>query len=77
MIGFTHVLLPLVSDYLRVLCAQQDSLVSITRMTGFTHEKKLHDRSYSQVFSTRQQLLMSSVLLVLHEPNTQVVFKIS
>ena len=37
----------------------------------------MHGRSYSQVFSTCQQSLVSSVFLVLHEPNMQVIFKFS
>ena len=36
---------------------------------------KVHDRSYLQVFSTRQQSLASSVLLVLHKPNHWVIYK--
>ena len=36
---------------------------------------KVHDRSYSQVFSPRQQSLASSVLLVSHGPNARVIFK--
>ena len=70
----THVHSPLVSDYSRVLHAQQDSLASIRPLLAST---KLHNRNYSRVFSTRQQSLASSVLLVSHEPNTRVVFKIS
>ena len=63
MTGFTQIHLPLVSDYLRVLSTQQDSLVSISR------EYKVHDRSYSRVVLTHRQLLMSRVLLVSREPN--------
>ena len=77
MTGYTHVHLPLVSNYSWVLCIWQDSLTSITHMTGFTREYKVHDRSYSRVLSTYQQSLASSVLLVSHEPNTQVIFKFS
>ena len=75
MTGFTHVHLPLVNDYLWVV---------ITHTTGFTSEysvlltsTKVHDRSYSLVLPTHQQSLMSSVLLMSHEPNTQVIFKFS
>ena len=70
--GFTHMHLPLVSDYLRVLRARQDSLASIQLLLTSI---KLHDRSYLRVFSTHQQSPASSVLLVSHEPNTQVVFQ--
>ena len=74
MTGFTHVHLPLVSDYSGVLRARQDSLMSIQLLLTST---KPHDRSSSRVFSTRQQSLTSSVLLLLHKPNTRVVLKIS
>ena len=94
MTDFTHVHLPLVSDYSRVLRAWQDSLASITCITGFTCEYYAHNKIHSRVFSyyswvesawqelfvsifTHQQLLTSSVLLILHEPNMWVVFKIS
>ena len=40
MTGFTHGHLPLVSDYLWVLSAQQDSLVSIYHSSCITHEYK-------------------------------------
>ena len=49
MTGYTHEYLPLVSDYLRVLSAQQDSLASIYRSSVITREYK----------STRQELLSS------------------
>ena len=71
MTGFTHVYLPLVSDYSQVLCAQQDSLTSI-QLPVLLVSTKVHNRSYLQVFSTCQQSLASSVLLVSHEPNTQL-----
>ena len=61
MTGFTQVLLPLVSDYLRVLHARQDSLTNT----------KLHNRSYLWVFSTCQQSLTSSVLLMLRAQRTR------
>ena len=49
MTGITHVLLPLVSDYLRVLSARQDLLVSIYHSSAITHEYK----------SAQQELLTS------------------
>ena len=49
MTGFTHVLWPLVSDYLWVLSAQQDSLVSIYHSSVITCKYK----------SAQQQLLAS------------------
>ena len=78
MTSFTHMHLLLVSDYSH-----------IKHTTGFAREHlplvsyysqvytKVHDRSYSLVFLTRQLSLVSSVLLVSHEPNTQVILKFS
>ena len=48
--------LPLVSDYSGVLHALQDSLTSITRMTGFTHEYSVITREYK---TARQELPVS------------------
>ena len=74
MIGFTHKYLPLVSDCLRVLSALQDSLRSIYRSSVITHELKLYDRSYSEVFTTRQKSLIFSVFLASHKPNMRVTY---
>ena len=72
--------------YSRAFTTCQWLLASTKRTTGFTRKylpqlllmsTKMHDRSYTWVFSTRQLSLASSVLLMLHEPNTWVIFKIS
>ena len=41
MTGFTHVYLPLVSDYLRVLSTQQDSLASIYHSSVIIREYQI------------------------------------
>ena len=61
--------------------------LSVITCKYYTHDRihlwilpvstKMHDKNYSQVFSIHQQSLMSSVLLVPHEPNMQVAFKFS
>ena len=56
MIGFTHVHLPLVSDYSQVLRAQQDSLMSITCTTVFTHEYSVLTHEYK---SAQQEIFVS------------------
>ena len=54
--GFTHVHLPLVSDYSRVLCAQPDALSSFTHTTWFTHKCSVITRKYKTAW---QELLAS------------------
>ena len=56
MTDIAHMHLLLVSDYSRVLCAQQDTLVSITYTTGFTHEYSIITCEYK---NTRQELFPS------------------
>ena len=56
MTGFTHIHLPLVSDYSRVLHTQQDSLANITCMTGFTCGYSVVTHEYK---SAQQELLSS------------------
>ena len=56
MTGFTHVHLPLVSDYTQVLSTRQDSLVSTTRTKEFTREYSVITREHR---SAQQELLVS------------------
>ena len=65
MTGFTHVHLPLVSDYSQVLSAPQDSLVSVYRSSVITRKYK----------SAQQELLVSifSLSAIAHEQYTSHV----
>ena len=60
MTGFTHKYLPLVSDYLQVLSAQQDSLMSIYHSSVITHKYKSAQQElvisifYSSVIARKQ-----------------------
>ena len=75
MTGFTHMHLPLVSDYLRVLLVQQDLLTSMTHTTGFTRKYSVITREYK---SAQQELLVSNFhsSAIAHEQCTSHVTRV-
>ena len=81
MTGFTHVHLPLVSDYSQVLRARQDSLESISCATEFTCKyKSAQHKLLVSIFNSSAIASNHSravCLLASHEPSTRVIFKIS